>query len=922
MEYTSDILTGGTPSAISEHSAPYLASKACDNNESTRWSANSYTYPSWWKYDLGSGVSKKVRKLRIHPYADDGNDCTIKDFKLQGSNDDSNWTDIYIGQHDNTGNSEDYAFENGNSYRYYRIYITTTWEDIGYPSIFETEMMELIEYGLDILNDGTPSADSEWSGYPATKACDNNESTGWTSLGTAMPHWWKYDFGVGVTKKVRKLRLLSYFGTGGDAGRYIKDFKLQGSNDDSDWTDIYTGQEVNEVGWHEYIFLNDIEYRYYRVYVTSTWHPVSNTNILENEMMEEKSSPEKTILSDAELYIESATILSDAELFSPPYETILSDSELTSLAIDDINNKVNIVTKIIKDISNIFVMLRGYVSDISNDFRIRKLSLNYINNDVRFLASWQRPVGAGFQSLGKGYIKVYIGNPGVEQIDVDVDSISINRGLSSVHTASFDLARTFDGAKPNIEDEVEIKYGVYTLYRGYITSIIPSDNPESITINCQDENWKKNRDIVYFLVGHKPIDAPETYYSTIKQALLTEFGWNLNIGDFVPETINCYSVEESNALTSLIDVCGNYSWFYDVNKNKKLWTAGAGDIIDLNIQELGKNIKLYDVISHQFKDSVENLVNKFKVTMGGLTWNVSGTRYEQIQTFLIPAWDKQYETINDTADYDWTYPDPEKKQEYDEVFTKYSLPELETEFESWTDVYEPYIIIKPISQFGWEFECPLPKEEIEHWWGSEWKLTGGFTIDWATKTVTFNEPVYYWKYSSPFRVGAIRSPEFKIYIYKKEEYSYSTTPNPFIFETEKMGDYTEIIKDLNLSSLKGIGGGYWTWVLDEDYHRVTGKWRTKKIWISLKDDTEYATDYANWQLSKVCDEKLTGDIEITLDALCFYNIDLDKRIRLANLSSQVYNINSISIDLSSFTARISLENHRSYKRTKNLVLWE
>jgi len=142
--YGSDILTSGTPSADTEHGAGYEADKACDNNETTRWSSNDTAMPHWWKYDLGEGVTKVVRKLRIRQYkAIDGQ---IKDFKLQGSNNDSDWDDIYTGQAANEDTWQDFTFTNTTTYRYYRVWITSSWYATApnYASTWEFEMKEII----------------------------------------------------------------------------------------------------------------------------------------------------------------------------------------------------------------------------------------------------------------------------------------------------------------------------------------------------------------------------------------------------------------------------------------------------------------------------------------------------------------------------------------------------------------------------------------------------------------------------------------------------------------------------------------------------------------------------------------------------------------------------------------------------------
>jgi len=141
--YGSDILTGGTASASSEYGGTYSVDYACDNNETTRWSTTETACPHWWKYDLGAEVTKIVQKVRIKTY-----DGQVKDFKLQGSNNDSDWDDLHTGQHADDSNWEDYVFSNSTAYRYYRIYITTSFNLLwGTASIFETEMMEVTSDG-------------------------------------------------------------------------------------------------------------------------------------------------------------------------------------------------------------------------------------------------------------------------------------------------------------------------------------------------------------------------------------------------------------------------------------------------------------------------------------------------------------------------------------------------------------------------------------------------------------------------------------------------------------------------------------------------------------------------------------------------------------------------------------------------------
>ena len=150
-KYGESFLINGTASSDSEWGG--AASNAVDKNLSTRWATlYNIPFPHYWAYDLGSGVTKTVRKLRLKPYfAYTGS--YIKDWELSGSNlaspvisNDSDWTSITTGQHANNDSWEDYSFSNSISYRHYRLKFTNNWPntyDYTHNGAIEIEMMEL-----------------------------------------------------------------------------------------------------------------------------------------------------------------------------------------------------------------------------------------------------------------------------------------------------------------------------------------------------------------------------------------------------------------------------------------------------------------------------------------------------------------------------------------------------------------------------------------------------------------------------------------------------------------------------------------------------------------------------------------------------------------------------------------------------------
>ena len=117
----------------------------------------------------------------------------------------------------------------------------------------------------------TINSSSETSGYPDDRVIDgkrphrdpNNptENGFWQSSGTTMPEWVKVD--LSVARIVNRIILYFHYDTD-----YVADsFKIQYSNYDSTWTDIY--QEINNIDTKKVIELStDISARYWRIYIT------------------------------------------------------------------------------------------------------------------------------------------------------------------------------------------------------------------------------------------------------------------------------------------------------------------------------------------------------------------------------------------------------------------------------------------------------------------------------------------------------------------------------------------------------------------------------------------------------------------------------------------------------------------------------
>jgi hypothetical protein len=139
----------------------------------------------------------------------------------------------------------------------------------------DTKLKYVTPIYSNFITGGTPSANSEIT--PAANACDGDIGTYWYQSAT-LPAWWKYDLGVGITKTARKLRMITYPG-------YIKNFTLEGSNNNSDWTLIYTGIHLNNGSWQEYLFSNATAYRYYKVNFANNYGGDNQIAALEIEIL-------------------------------------------------------------------------------------------------------------------------------------------------------------------------------------------------------------------------------------------------------------------------------------------------------------------------------------------------------------------------------------------------------------------------------------------------------------------------------------------------------------------------------------------------------------------------------------------------------------------------------------------------------------
>lgn len=142
IEYTDDLCTEPSNASADGNYPGREPSKAFDNvfvcthSSGNAWHHFEEAFPHYLKYNFGAGNEKQIQKYTITIPTDKSE---IGDWEFQGSNDDSSWITL----HSETSGAwiqdkREFAFSNSNSYRYYRIYMTSQSN----IAIAEVEMME------------------------------------------------------------------------------------------------------------------------------------------------------------------------------------------------------------------------------------------------------------------------------------------------------------------------------------------------------------------------------------------------------------------------------------------------------------------------------------------------------------------------------------------------------------------------------------------------------------------------------------------------------------------------------------------------------------------------------------------------------------------------------------------------------------
>lgn len=146
----------------------------------------------------------------------------------------------------------------------------------GIKILFDRPIITEVEAAIgteEVRSYGTVIVSGSNASYPANNAFDKSTGTYWRSSSTTAGQWIGFDYGS--AKTISKMRVnMSY-----SSGR-INAYKIQGSDNNSDWTDIASGNFANSSSWQEVTF-DSATFRYFRLYAASKYSSYYTVSELE-----------------------------------------------------------------------------------------------------------------------------------------------------------------------------------------------------------------------------------------------------------------------------------------------------------------------------------------------------------------------------------------------------------------------------------------------------------------------------------------------------------------------------------------------------------------------------------------------------------------------------------------------------------------
>ena len=328
-EYENQVITGGlfpiytipyeyrqfdtiVPAMASDTQDGYTVSSSSVTSGYTyyMYDTNSSTYcqgdiaDGQWITLIDMGSSVVVKGFQLQAVSDNYTKMPIT-FSVQGSPDNSTWQILQsytlgLSGWSANGQVQSFTVNNTTGYRYYRLVVTAVQDSgsnvriagigwsgaAGQPPIDYYTVDYLVPVMSNDSQDGyvasaisyynsehapwhafnrtTNSNTDVWATADSNKSDDYGNCTAW--LEVQMP----------TAKSVNHINIVAQPGDTLKL-RAPKNFKLQGSNNGSDWTDLFTTEETESYTDKSWDFTQTAAYSYYRLYITKTF--ASNDNI-------------------------------------------------------------------------------------------------------------------------------------------------------------------------------------------------------------------------------------------------------------------------------------------------------------------------------------------------------------------------------------------------------------------------------------------------------------------------------------------------------------------------------------------------------------------------------------------------------------------------------------------------------------------
>lgn len=250
-----DLCGSGTASASDVYGS-WVAANAFDGSSATRWLSNSFynNTHNWISYDFGLGNEVDVVELVLKSASSTGADAP-RTLTLQYSDDGAVWF----------GKLHIYNQPAWSAYEQ-RVFNTNSENVVAADSLIP-EMSSATD-----PNPYVASASSQYdSNYPAENAfngfCSGSHYGYWLGALSGIPAWLKIDIGTAV-----EAFSVGLMADGNATHGYMpKDFTIEGSNDDSNWTTLVT--VTGETDWttyehRQFDLTTTGSYRYYRIHAT------------------------------------------------------------------------------------------------------------------------------------------------------------------------------------------------------------------------------------------------------------------------------------------------------------------------------------------------------------------------------------------------------------------------------------------------------------------------------------------------------------------------------------------------------------------------------------------------------------------------------------------------------------------------------